>query len=208
MRILLTILSIAFLFSSCKKEDEKPAFTHGKLHSNLYPFLFDTGSYWVYKDTVTNMEDSMIVQSITKEIYNYPHGGPGEGSPGDEEYFEIIYKTFPSEYLSYDELARVAIGTTRPHDYGPTKYVSGKEVGLTYGGATVEAVIDSMSVEGQMYHEVIRVKCLLHASSVLDYHKFFYVDHIGVIKREDYLDTTLVGTRNLLRYNAVMKPYF
>ncbi len=207
MRKLLTILTVSVLFSSCQKKDEKPNFTHGKINPNLYSYIFDTGSYWIYKDTITNSIDSTIVTSIIKDVYLYPVTGPGQGHPGDEEYFYISCLTYPANTVSYDVLMLSEIGTTAPLWYGPIKYISTKNIGSTFQNAKIENIIDSLSVEGEMYYNVIKMQSLPNLSSTITNY-YYYVDNIGVIKKETLTGTILTGTWNLLRYNTIIKPYF
>ena len=104
IRIVIILITIV-LFSGCKKDSEvtRP-YTHGKISANLYPFLFNNGSYWVYRDTISSNIDSTTLTHITKSTFEVGPSGPGQGSSGDEEYFQISYLSFPTNFQYSEEL--------------------------------------------------------------------------------------------------------
>jgi hypothetical protein len=92
---LLVLLCAEIGIIGCKKDssiqNNTVAPEHIKISQSLYPFLFDVSSYWIYKDTITNNLDSVTLNSDTKKIEIISPSGPGQGSRGDIEYFDINY---------------------------------------------------------------------------------------------------------------------
>jgi hypothetical protein len=82
--ILLSSLLILVLCFCRKKEEDNPQPVYGSCNCERYftaidtflirNFLFDTGSYWVYQDSVANTEDSSYNNGPVKNYGVYFHG--------------------------------------------------------------------------------------------------------------------------------------
>jgi hypothetical protein len=204
-RVVLTILSVMWIFSTCKKEEVNPTISnHGKISSNLRAFLFETGSYWIYKDSITNSLDSTIVTSITKDKYVVLPSISGQGSPGDEEYYKINYLSFPTNSIYSEEIIGSII--SQGHIHSGVTYIASKKGGETIYNAQIETVLDSFSVEGSQYHNVIKMR-IQADNYISSNYNFYYVDSIGIIKKEKRIGETVSETWNLLRYNTTIKQY-
>src|SRR4051812_33282400 len=92
IRFMKQVLFILFLFlfaESCKKVTNNEStyeYKHGKISSSLYPYLFNAGSYWVYKDTANGNLDSVALTDIQRTTFIIGPSQPGQGAKGDEEY--------------------------------------------------------------------------------------------------------------------------
>jgi len=205
VRIIFTVLSFTILFSTCNKdEDDSNTLYHGKINSKLRSFLFDIGSYWIYKDSITSNLDSTVVMSITKDVFALFPKEPGQGSPGDEEYFKINYSSYPAS-ISYSEEI-IASLISRGYIYGGVTYIASNNVGSTILNAKLEKVIDSINIEGLQYHNVIKMRIEADEYFNSNYN-FYYVDSIGIIRKEKMINETISDSWNLLRYSTSIKPY-
>ena len=206
IRILATILVVILLFSTCRKKDDATPYApyHAKISSNLYPYLFDNGSYWIYKDSLTNNLDSTIITGISKKSYFVSPSGPGEGSPGNFEYFEIEYFSYPSNSTYSEEV--IANMISRGLISGGFTYFSKKTIGDSLQNAKIENILDTLTVHGQLYHNVIKMR--IQADSYISQnYNFYYVDSVGIIKKELRTGETITNTWNLLRYSTAIKAY-
>lgn len=205
MRILMTILLVTILFAGCKKDEEATTVPHhGKISSSLYPFLFNTGSYWVYKDTITNSLDSTILTNITRGTFSLSPTMPGQGSQGDEEYFNLNYLSYPTNNIYSEEIFGSII--SRGHTSGGITYISTKTIGDSIYNAKIENIIDTLNIEGQSYYNVIKMR-IQADSYISSNYNFYYVESIGIIKKETITGETVTNTWNLLRYRTTVKPY-
>ena len=204
-RITILFIALSQILTSCKKEEEKPReYSHDKIGMGLYPFLFDVGSYWVYKDTITNETDSTVVISINRSTFINPPSYPGQGSQGDVEYFNIKYFSLPSSNYFEEQLFGSFI--TRALTSGGCTYISGKDKGSSISNAEVSDVFDSLNIEGDVFLDVVKMK--VNKDSYIDNnYNLYYVDSIGVVKKELTINDTIVKTWNLIRYNTVLFPY-
>jgi hypothetical protein len=205
IKLLLIILFIIAV-SSCKKDTEiktKP-FNHSKLNSSLYPFLFDVGSYWIYRDTSSNQIDSTILANISKSTFLMSPSAPGEGPQGDVEYFNINYFSFLNNE-SYDEQLLGYVISRGLYNGGFT-LLSSKKIGDKSLNAEIINVFDSLKIEGNTYKKVVKMK-ITKDSYIDNNYNFYYVDSIGVIRKETTINDSIIKTWNLLRCKINMFDY-
>ncbi|MDF2438651.1 MAG: hypothetical protein K0Q95_3027 [Bacteroidota bacterium] len=199
------IISIIIFFVSCKKEENKSrAFEHTQVAPALYPYLFKVGSYWIYRNSFTGNQDSIGVRTVNRFTYNLGPSGPGEGSPGDEEYVKVTY--YGSIY--YEETFRTTTIYRGPFEEGSTpksvSFFSGSP-GSIWVNATYEAVLDSLTVEGTTYHDVVKMR--IQQDAYISNCNFYYVKNIGIIRKELLTNNIVTSTHDLIRYNTTLYPY-
>lgn len=205
------LLLLMVIFTSCKKDkkeiekipDPPKTIWVSKISKSLYPFLFDNGSYWIYKDTISNVIDSISLTSISKYVVPLGAGGPGQGSPGDLEYFGISYYNHTANYAYSEQLLGYVIARGF---YGGYTLLSNKNIGEKNENAEISDVLDSLTVEGNTYYNVVKMK-ITKDSYIDNNYNFYYVDNIGIIKKETTSNDSIINTSNLLRYNTVMYTY-
>lgn len=195
MRLTLIILLFIVLFTGCKKDKEiaQTNYDHHKISQTLYPFLFHLGSYWVFKDTITSTIDSTIVTSITKNTFYF--------KGGDAEYFHINYKSYPTNSTYQEELIGYVI--SRGNSSSGYTLLSSKQKGDKSQNAEITDVLDSLIVEGKTYHTVVKMK-IKKDYNIPNNYNFYYVDSVGIIKKETTVNDLVIDTWNLLRYKTVM----
>lgn len=206
MKTNLSIIIIIFItIISCKKEKEiKTSENHGKISQTLYPFLFDNGSYWVYIDTSTNSIDSVVLSAITKSTFNIPPSTPGQGSQGDEEYFNIKYYSFLSSGYYEEQLLGYVI--SRGLYNGGYTLLSSKRIGDKSNNAEIINVFDSLKIAGNTYKKVVKMKITKDYYIDSNYN-FYYVDSVGVIRKEKTNNDSVIQVWNLLRFKINMFKY-
>lgn len=204
-RIILLLIIIS-VFSSCKKEDETTSnpYVYYKIKQSLHPFLFDYGSYWIYKDTITGNMDSISLISITKNNVSIKPSVPRQGPQGEHEYFNIQYLSFPSNQIIEEQLMSDFI--SRGLINGGFTLLSSKMKGDKRLNAEITEILNSLKVEETTYYNVVKMKISK------DYYInndcfYYYVDSIGIIKKEITSNNKVVNTLNLLRYKTNLYKY-
>jgi len=199
-RMFFTTILCSILIFSCEPEGDTIPTTG--IDKGLYPFLFDTGSYWVYKDSVTGSLDSTIVTSIDRKTIltpTVPGGKPKTNSK--TELFEIRYVSYPTNTKSFNMLIGRVISE---YDWWTGyRYLSGKQIGDESDYAKINNVIDVLNVEGNEYKDVVKMR-IRHQ---YDSSYLYYVDGVGLIKKQKIIRDTITETSNLLRYNTILRPY-
>ena len=199
-RMFFTTILCSILIFSCEREGNTIPTTG--IAKGLYPFLFDTGSYWVHKDSVTGSLDSTIVTSIERKIIGTPTVPGGKPKPNsNNEMFEIRYVSYPTNTKFFNILIG---GVMSEYEWwSGCVYLSGKQIGLESERAKINKVLDVLSVEGNEYHDVVQMR-IRHPN---DSSYLYYADGVGLIKKQKIIRDTIIETSNLLRYNTILRPY-
>lgn len=74
--ILFLIITCLFIAISCKKEIVIPSNTQ-ELDTQVQNYIFKQGTYWIYEDLETGIEDSVYVVSLEKINYKYASNKAG-----------------------------------------------------------------------------------------------------------------------------------
>lgn len=196
----LFIISLALMITSCKKDQENESKTliHGKISQSLYPYLFDANSYWVYKKINSTTFDSINVNSIKRDTLLIGPGGPGQGPQGDDEIYRISYVSSLTNKSFEEQLLGGII--TRGEYSGGYVFISSKKVGDESLNVKIINVFDTLTIETKKYKNVIKVK--VTKDVFIDKNYFlYYVDSIGIVKKEVLTNDTVSETWNLLRSN-------
>jgi hypothetical protein len=196
---LMLIMFLSIIFSGCHKESKDKDYFHRKISQSLYPYLFDTGSYWIYKKSNSNIPDSTIVKSITKNTFIVGPMGPGQGDQGDEEYYSIHYQCFPANNTYDEQLLGYVI--SQGLYSGGFVLLSSKKIGDISQNAEILDVLDSLTIENRTYKTVVKMK-VSQDEYIAQNYQLYYVDSIGVIKKEIMDNGTVRETWNLLRFRT------
>ena len=189
----------AIMLDGCHKESKDKDYFQRKISESLLPFLFDTGSYWIYNKSNTSITDSTVVKSITKNTFIVGPMGPGQGDQGDEEYYNILYMSFPANNVYDEQLLGYVI--SRGLYSGGFVLLSDKKIGDKSLNAEILDVLDSLTIENKTYKTVVKMK--VNQDEYIDQnYQLYYVDSIGVIKKEIMNNGTVTETWNLLRFRT------
>jgi hypothetical protein len=200
---MLLILVFSIILTGCHKESENTDYFHRKISQSLHPFLFDKGSYWIYKKSNSSIPDCTVVKSITKNTFIVGPMGPGQGDQGDEEYYNIQYKSFPANNVYNEQLLGYVI--SRGLYNGGCVFLSSKKIGDKGLNAEILDVLDSLTIENKTYKTVVKMK--VNQDKYIDQnYQLYYVDSIGVIKKEIMNNGTVTETLNLVRFRTILLP--
>jgi hypothetical protein len=206
------------LFSGCKKFEyeayfEEPSKPLEDLSAYSY---FKTGTYWIYKDSASGVEDSMYVYYDTSYSYYQNNGWQDEGT------YMFYYFNAHSYFDSYDYTYKISMGnysivtgTTgverikrKPTDYVGDTYLMHNSIeenaamSLYTGTGTTyfKRHYDSLNVVTNKFYSVSK---FFDTNNETEYHSpthFYIAKNIGIIRKEK-LDT--IQTWNLIRYHIV-----
>ncbi len=204
------------LLNSCKKFEyqayfEEPPKPLEDLSAYSY---FKTGTYWIYKDSASGIEDSVYVYYDTSYSYYQNNGWQDEGT------YMFYYFNAHSYYDSYDYTYKISMGNysvvsgatgverikRKPTDYvGDTylmhnKFVSDLAMTLYTGTGTTyfKTFYDSITFTTNRFYLVSK---FFDTNNETEYHSptnFYIAKNIGIIRKEKS-DSSIVW--NLIRYH-------
>ncbi len=214
MKNLLIILLCFVYLESCKKDREESntnsTYTpyqesnHSKINPTLYPYLFNTGSYWIYKDSASLNLDSIALTGLLRTSVPVPPSNPNQTNLGDLEYFDVTYFSSNISSSYHEQLFSNTI--SRYLYYGGFVFISSKRINDHLYNAVIADVIDSINVENVVYRNVTKMK-VSQDSYINGNFYFYYADSVGVIKKDSLVNDTVVQTWNLLRKNTSIYDY-
>ena len=219
LKCLLIIIVIGMATTGCMKEDADSTILV-KIDKSLYPYLFDKGSYWNYnmypliadtlqtvikdslglsKDSIVFVNDtipvtdSVTVESIEKDTLYIT------GNVRYYEYYRINYHS-TYENVSYtDNLMGYII--SRGTYNGGYLFLSSKKKGDKSQNAEIIAILDELKVENRTYRQVIKMK-VLKDQYINDNYYLYFVNNVGIIKKEKEVNKAIVETWNLRNYKV------
>ncbi|MBX9851379.1 MAG: hypothetical protein K2X86_06425 [Cytophagaceae bacterium] len=191
MKIFIFLFIIPFLLStSCKKEKERPVYYMDQEFKNYT--LFPVGSYWVYENSASGMEDSIYLYWQEYKVYepnNFNFNFEGFKQTLSSSYYQDTitgggdafdkknkgYDTFAERYIS--NFLVVNIQFFSPASVKDT-FNYNESMRTVY-----ETYYDSLLVEGVWFKEVRLFNNLYQeASSQPKY--IYYSKNVGVIRKE------------------------
>jgi len=213
--IVILILALAMAMIGCKEEEEKKPTILVKIDKSLYPFLFDKGSLWIYtkvnfindtipvkhpetsvkkdsiisvRDTVNIILDTVNVESIEKDTLYVPD------NVRYYEYYNIRYHNSFEDTIYNEQLLGYVI--SRGLNNGGFVLLSSKKQDDKSMNATIVSVTDEMKVENVTYKQVVKMK-VDKDQFIKDNYFLYYVDKVGVIRKEKVVNDTIRETWNL-----------
>ena len=191
--VLLLFFSISF---SCNKEEEITGGNyHYKISEPLYPMLFDKESYWIYKNINSKIIDSISLSEIIMDTIGPFNTGKG---------FTSTYQVFDLKYLSriFGEYSEQYVGyiISRGSIYGGYIYLSSFRIGDASKNASITAIHDSLIINEIIYRNVVEMNIKKDLYIENDMH-LFYVDSIGLIKKEIKEVNNTQTTWEIVNYN-------
>jgi hypothetical protein len=193
------ILLITLIIISCNK-DEDPAYSYryNKISESLHPLLFDIDSYWIYENPDNLLVDSVVIVDFKIDTFKIGPGGSGQGPIGEEQYFNLTYSSIVSG--EYEEQL-IGYIISRGLVYGGYIYLASHNIGDESLNARISAAYDSLDIYDVVYRDVIKME--IHQDEYIDSDmNLYFVDSIGIIRKEIVKDDLITETWDLLRFNA------
>ncbi len=181
---------ILLLILSCRKDESTCKKNYFTIHPELAPYLFDVGSYWIYKDSTSSLTDSSSV--LSAGIYKrYSPGGPSDDCPDEIQYFAISYYNFTTQANDIENIELQYISRNYKTIYRiDTAYFNTPKLIATFS---------SLQVENTIYNNVKEFQ----VARPDGYINYYSANFVGIIKQTSKING-LITTSNLLRHKAVM----
>lgn len=230
LNILIVMLVFVLAMAGCVKDQENSTILE-KPDNSLHPFLFNKGSYWIYtmvplkadtiktvpKDSLTAPKDSIIyvrdsinivsdstdVESIEKDTLYIT------GNVRYYEYYRIKYHSLVKDTIKDHSSAKDTLYEEQLMGYvisrglnnGGFMLLSSKKKGEKNMNAEIIDVMEEMKLGNRTYKQVVKMK-VSKDQYISDSYFLYYVDNVGIIRKEKLVNDTIRETWNLNRYKV------
>ncbi|MCK9499623.1 MAG: hypothetical protein GX793_00730 [Bacteroidales bacterium] len=217
IKLFLIIIAVALFYYGC---DSSGKTIHIDQETKDY-CLFKQGSYWIYQDSATLETDSIVIETN-------PYFTSGKGGGTTDAWETYTYSTYVQNNNTnnlYNTIIRpgfdAEFDNQKPIWYymdevssnaSQYKYYSfhNGSIGEKYlGGFNSPYFYSKFELIYQNYkcNEIVyeNVKMFLLTAETIPEEtlmKLYWAKHIGLVRIEDYSDTTKVSVKNLIRYNV------
>ncbi len=203
------LLILTFVSTACKKDDA-PEPLHVRFNPVALEYVqLNPSRYYIYKDSATSGIDSVVVTRSNLATVLIP----ASNTTGfftipvhNQEQFQLVFSKFRNsvsqEWLKLNAYA--SIGNNLPFVSVDSSGLLLTEQDGTYVFAYPDVVYPTMTVEGQIYNNVIKTFSTFGGDTSNTYFKdatYYWAKGIGIIKREIKTYGGSVKTQTLLRHN-------
>ena len=167
-----------------------------------------TGSYWIFINDTSGIEDSILVTSTVNDFY-VSAAGINAKSSIKEEFFQINLKNFSTSNIYNDYLTISYIKRNGGGFYGQNGqpiYIAESDTGTEFNGMTIIAKYSTFTINSNTFNNVVATK--ITASQ--QYQPMFsndtylyFCDSIGLIKKVTILGSGNVESWSVLRWSVI-----
>jgi len=209
-KVKLILLLVIGLMTSCKKETPPEEFYYQYLSSSLKPYMFKSGSYWVYENDSTGIVDSIVVTATKHDFFILSPTGPGQtGTQTKVEYYKLeIYDVL--NVTSYIDFLHGSVvirnGSESGISYlGQPILLAHSPIGSTSNGAQVWDTISVLNVGSNTFHGVQEMKIIYSEQNQIEFDHdtyLYFADSIGLVKKEIDLGSGNIESWSLKRWSV------
>ncbi len=181
---------ILFLSTSCEKEERTTRYNY--LPENIRPYIFFTGSFWVYQNDLTLEKETIIITKTEHDqCVSYP-SVHGSNSSTNSEYFKMSYETSNPAKNYFEFVVFDAIYRNGGSEYcrgGQPVFTANGYFGYNYEGLMVTGKYSTYLVNGKLFKNVTKVRINAEDPTTnlfQDDTEFYYAPYVGVIKKVIY----------------------
>ncbi len=190
MKTLLSFFLVFFIiFTSCSKDDNPCS---GKMSGAQMPvfdclskFMFDTGSVWLYQDTISSAQDQVSVTSWDTITFSGGQCG-GYSAYLNIRYSSWIHGNYTEEYHLDD--------------------IRGEDSGYPLYFCTAPDILDSLVVSGTTYYQVTEITDIDYPY-ITPNTQLYWADSIGIIRKVYYNGPSNITTYDLQSYQVNILAY-
>jgi hypothetical protein len=150
-------------------------------------FNFNVGTYWIYRDSLSSLEDSIWVRTSTLEVDVEPQLKKICWENYYCSYSSLIYGRwlcrciFNNPYAS-NKLIDIGFSNTDDNtDIARFEYINEAFVSSTAEGGIV-SMVDSILVRGELYKNILYLNYPNDTRQAEYYKKAYYSPHLGLVK--------------------------
>lgn len=194
----MSISLFIFVFSACSLDNDDPigGNTHTSINPSLYPMFFKENSQWIYLNSVSEEWDSIQVLSRTMDTI-----GPFTSSSGFTTTEEVIdYAFSSSKQGEYDE-RYMGFLISRSSASGGNVYISSFHVGDATSNSYIKAIHPQMQIGDFSFDNVVEMD-IIADSYISEDMNLYYVDSIGVVRKEIRVNNEITETWDLVQYSV------
>jgi len=197
-KLLLILLIALTSLSSCKEENTNGGNHLYTLNERLFPLLFKTGSYWIYKMDGGESIDTLIVKDAKIDTIGPFNVGDGYTST-DQVYYIGYSSSINGDYSNLYVGYAITLGSL----YGGYLYLSSHTIGDSSVNAKIVDIYDSILVNSVPYKNVVKMdlKEDYYLKSNLNY---YYADSVGIIKKEIKESGAILESWSLIKYSVTL----
>jgi len=210
MKKIIYILTVVICTLGACKDDNEVIKNTTYLMENIKPYMFDVNSYWVYKNVETQQLDSIYVVSVLHDtIITQPATSHDLYEHSAEIYqinmkSSIFYEEF-NDIIKFRTICRN--GSLSYGDYGQAIFSKDIKVGDEMGGMSIIEFIDNLEINGSVFSNITKIKitAIKQYKHIFDNDTYLYfVDGIGIVKKEIDLESGQIETWELVKSNVVL----
>lgn len=204
----LCALAILLGFQGCNEDDDspinqpppssQPTYRFFPLDASVKPYVFESGSYWIYTNTADSTMDTLVETAIRKDNYfNYWHSYTSE--------YEMYVMDFNSTVLGDAQEAALMSRLSRGGPYSDAILLPAEAVGGSFQQASVIGIHPSVVVSGQIFTNVIQMQ--VGADQFITQPlRLWYCPGTGMVRRQEVRADTVFATWDLVDWQVT--PYF
>jgi hypothetical protein len=183
------VLLIAYSFAGCRKHIISPAPAYLLSKDGLAYIQFNVGKYFIYKDSVANKTDSVVVTQSLFQTYTGVYSDTHTKYTG-QKYTIVETEIDPGS-------TTVWLSATADSEGFPTVLLNSSVTGNYIFYQTLSPHIPVMVVEGITYTDVNITSSSIGGAALSSY---YWAKGVGLIKRTEIIGT-VTNTYTLLRGN-------
>jgi hypothetical protein len=189
MKPQILFIFLAFiLIASCKKEEVPEIYCYS-LSESLKPYMFQQGSWWIYKNDSTEVSQSVLVTSTVRDTGLWRPSAPHTPGSKFDYYLINFYNSTTNEtyndFLTNDFIRRN--GGDYYGENGQPILTPSADIGYSFNGMEMVDRIAEMTINGHVFTNIKKVKITAvdQYQDEFDYDTYLYfIDSIGLIKKE------------------------
>lgn len=200
-RYYLIIFMMIAALSSCSDDEFGGGSSFASINENLYPLLFDVGSYWIYKNKDNDNTDTVkLVNTKIDTLYiNTGNGFSQHLEIHILDYVSTFYGNFSDTYKGYVIMRGV--------NSSCFIYLSSFKIGDSSLNARIANIHDSLIINGATYIQVVEMEISEDGYNLINDMRIFYSDSVGIVKKILFDNMTDSVTWELVDYEAVLQSW-
>jgi|GEM_PF-4250160 len=208
MKSILYILTLTLIFCSCNKNEiSKMAFTTINISQKSDQFKFKKGSYWIFRNDSTGVEDSITIEEVSEGLIITNPAQHGSGGIQNEFFSMTLLNHSTGEkyqdYLMENYIRRSSAGF--PFSW-PAIFLSDGVVGQKSGNIEIVSKSPSMILNNITFNNTWTVRIIAPVGTDSFFAEgtiLIFSENIGLIKIVTDTGSEPIESSGVVRYKIV-----